>query len=204
MENPYARKKQPELVRRALLDRAAELAVEQGLAAVTVQAVADAAGVTKGGFMHHFPSKQALIDAVFRELLDTLDRDLDARIEADPEPDGAFTRAYLGSVLDMAPGASGGPWAALYVSMLTDPDLRALWAGWFEARIERHRATDDDVRLAAVRAAADGIWLADLTGTALDKRADLHALLLDMTRPHSRAQAGSGRRPVPGTRPARP
>lgn len=189
MGNPYARKKQPELVRRALLDRAAELAVEQGLSAVTVQAVADAAGVTKGGFMHHFPSKQALIDAVFRELLETLDRDLDARIEADPdasaEPWGIFTRAYLGSVLDMAPGASGGPWAALYVSMLTDPDLRALWAGWFEARIERHRATDDDVRLAAVRAAADGIWLADLTGIALDKRADLHALLLDMTRRHS-------------------
>ncbi|WP_306026838.1 TetR/AcrR family transcriptional regulator [Stappia sp. MMSF_3263] len=185
MENAHTRKKQPELVRRALLDRAAELAVEQGLAAVTVQAVADAAGVTKGGFMHHFPSKQALIDAVFRELLDTLDQDLDARIEADPEATGAFTRAYLGSVLDMIPGASGGPWAALYVSMLADPDLRALWAGWYEARLERHQATDDTVQLAAVRAAADGIWLADLTGIALHGRAGLHALLLDMTLPHS-------------------
>jgi AcrR family transcriptional regulator len=192
MENPYARKKQPEAVRRALLDRAAELAVAQGLAAVTVQAVADAAGVTKGGFMHHFPSKQALIDAVFQELLDALDRDLDARVAADPDarPEtpskawGVFTRAYLDAVLDMAPGTGGGPWAALYVSMLADPDLRALWAGWYEARLERHRATDDDVRLAAVRTAADGIWLADLTGITIKGRADLHALLRDMTRRH--------------------
>jgi AcrR family transcriptional regulator len=182
MENRHMRKKEPERVRRALLDHAARLAVEQGLAAVTVQAVADAAGVTKGGFMHHFPSKQALVDAVFAELLDTLDRDLDARIAADPEPRGAFTRAYLFSVFDMPPSQSGGPWAALYVSMLADADLRALWARWYAARLDRHRATDDDVRLAAVRAAADGVWLADLTGARLAERERLRNLLLDMTR----------------------
>jgi DNA-binding transcriptional regulator YbjK len=60
MANPYHRQKQPEAVRRALLEQAARLAVEQGVAAVTVQAIADAAGVTKGGLTHHFPSKQAL------------------------------------------------------------------------------------------------------------------------------------------------
>ncbi|RYG89090.1 MAG: TetR/AcrR family transcriptional regulator, partial [Alphaproteobacteria bacterium] len=74
-KNAHKRKKQPELVRRALIDHAARLAVEQGLAAVTVQAVSDAAGVTKGGFMHHFPSKQALVDAVFTELIEIIDRD---------------------------------------------------------------------------------------------------------------------------------
>jgi AcrR family transcriptional regulator len=81
MGNAYTRSKQPELVRRALLDHAAKLAVEQGLAAVTVQAVSDAAGVTKGGFTHHFPSKQALIDTVFHELLEKLGHDLDRRME---------------------------------------------------------------------------------------------------------------------------
>ncbi len=48
MATAYNRKKQPELVRRTLLDCAAKLALEQGLAAVTVQAVSHAAGVTKG------------------------------------------------------------------------------------------------------------------------------------------------------------
>lgn len=182
MKNAHKRKKQPELVRRTLLDCAARLAVDHGLASVTVQAVADAAGVTKGGLVHHFPHKQALIDAVFQELLDTIDRDLDERIAADTEPYGAFTRAYVDSVFEMALGTNGGPWASLSISMLTDADLRALWAGWFQARVSRHHDTDSDVRLAIARLAADGIWLADLSGIALAERAELRRQLLAATR----------------------
>lgn len=88
VENPHKRKKQPELVRRALLDEAAKLAIKEGLGSVTVQAVANAAGVTKGGFIHHFPSKQALIDTLFQELLDSIDADLDKFMADDPEPTG--------------------------------------------------------------------------------------------------------------------
>lgn len=179
-ETGYRRKKQPELIHRALLDHAAKLAVEQGLAAVTVQAVAEAAGVTKGGLLHHFPSKQALISAVFADLLDALDGQLDARIAADPEPEGAFTRAYLDSVFDTGPDAA--LWAALSISLLTDPHLRCLWSDWVSARQERHRATDGSRALAAVRLAADGIWLADLTGVALDERAEMRDFLIRQTR----------------------
>ena len=184
MENAHKRKKQPELVRRALLDQAAKLAVEEGLAAVTVQAVANAAGVTKGGFMHHFPHKQALIDAVFQELMDTIDQELDKRIAADPEPYGSFTRAYVEAVFTMALGANGGPWAPLSISMLTDAGLRALWGKWFQGRLERHHTTDADTRLAIVRLAADGVWLADLGGIVLPDSEQLHVQLLEATRPH--------------------
>lgn len=187
MDNAYQRKKQPEAVRRALLDQAARLAVEEGLAAVTVQAVSDAAGVTKGGFIHHFPSKQALIDAVFEELLDTLSDDLDRRLAADPQPYGSFTRAYVESVFELGLGATGGPWAPLSISMLTDPRLRALWAEWFEARLSRHQATDGDLRLSIVRLAADGIWLADLAKMTLPDPAQLRLQLLQATQPLSSA-----------------
>ncbi|MET3579066.1 AcrR family transcriptional regulator [Mesorhizobium robiniae] len=182
VENAHKRKKQPEIVRRALLDHAARLAAAQGLAAVTVQAVADAAGVTKGGFIHHFPSKQALIDAVFQELLDAIDRELDERIAADPEPYGSFTRAYVEAVFRVGVEGGGGPWAPLSILMLTDADLRALWVDWFQARFERHRATDSDMRHAVARLAADGIWLADLATMALPDRQQLRAELLEMTR----------------------
>lgn len=181
-ETGYRRKKQPELVQRALLDHAAKLAVEQGLSGVTVQAVADAAGVTKGGLLHHFPSKQALIAAVFADLLEALDRQLDARIAADPTAHGAFTRAYLDSVFDIEPEANGAVWAAIAISLLTDPHLRALWSDWVKARLERHRATDGTLALAAVRLAADGIWLADLTGVTVEERTDMRDYLLGQTR----------------------
>ena len=181
-ESGYRRKKQPEIVHRALLDHAAKLAVEHGLAAVTVQAVAEAAGVTKGGLLHHFPSKQALINAVFADLLEALDRQLDARIAADPEPNGAFTRAYLDSVFAIEPEDNAAVWAALAISMLTAPPLRQLWADWVAGRQARHRETDGSLTLAAIRLAADGIWLADLTGVTVEERAAMREVLLRQTR----------------------
>ena len=45
-ESRYTRAKQPEQVRRALLDCAAAIAMDHGVAGVTVQAVAVAAGVS--------------------------------------------------------------------------------------------------------------------------------------------------------------
>ncbi|MEP0456590.1 MAG: helix-turn-helix domain-containing protein, partial [Roseibium sp.] len=68
MPEAHKRVKDPQAVRRRLMDEAKKLAIESGISAITVQAVASAAGVTKGGFLHHFPSKQALIDAIFEEV----------------------------------------------------------------------------------------------------------------------------------------
>lgn len=178
MENAYKRKKQPEQVRRALLDEAMRIAVGQGLGALTVQAVAQAAGVTKGGFLHHFPSKQDLIDTMFAELLGVIDAEIDARIAADPEPCGAFTRAYVDLVFETGVGADQNQWAAFSMAMLTDSSLRPLWRDWFCARLERHHATDSGPELQIARLAADGVWVADLAGVEVPERARLKARLM--------------------------
>lgn len=41
---------------------------EQGLSAVTVDAVAEQAGITKGGLLYHFPSRTALLSGVYEQL----------------------------------------------------------------------------------------------------------------------------------------
>nr|WP_244413638.1 helix-turn-helix domain-containing protein [Methylorubrum extorquens] len=51
-----------------------------------MQAVSDAAGVTKGGLFHHFPSKQALIAEIFATLTERLDAEIDAAMVRDPSP----------------------------------------------------------------------------------------------------------------------
>ncbi|OAE39513.1 TetR family transcriptional regulator [Agrobacterium tumefaciens] len=185
MANAHERKKQPELVRRNLLDCAARLAAEQGVAALSVQAVADAAGVTKGGLFHHFPSKQALLEAVMADLLAALDLEIDELISQDCEAFGRFTRAYVNAVFSDRGRDSGRQWAAISVSMVGEPSLRRMWNSWIEGRLARHKETDDGVVLELVRLAADGIWFADLLaddGRAGGDRAALKARMIAQTK----------------------
>lgn len=185
MTNAHERKKQPEIVRRNLLDCAAKLAADQGVAALSVQAVADAAGVTKGGLFHHFPSKQALLEAVMADLLTALDSEIDALISQDCEAYGRFTRAYVNAVFADRDRDSGRQWAAISVSMVGEPSLRRMWTGWFEGRLARHKDTDDGVVLEFVRLAADGIWFADLLaddGRAGGDRSVLKARMIAQTK----------------------
>jgi AcrR family transcriptional regulator len=181
----YERKKQPELVRRALLDSAARLAAEQGLAAVTIQAVADAAGVTKGGLFHHFQSKQALVEAMFTDLLLRLDMEIDSRIARDAMAFGCFTRAYVDVLFSDGDWSLASPWSALSISMTVEPGLRALWTGWTHKRLERHRATDNAPMLDIVRLATDGAWISYAGQTEVMPQAtrNIHAQLVALTRP---------------------
>lgn len=181
MSNAYHRKKQPEVVRRTLLDCAASLAAEQGLGAVTVQAVADAAGVTKGGFFHHFPSKQTLVEAVLHDLLDQFDAEIDAVMAKDPVAHGRFTRAYVEVGLKALSDGRAGDYAALYIALLSEPELGRICA----ERFAKYHAIDDDPMLEVVRLAADGAWLAVLDRPANMPPLDLAALrdrLIAMTR----------------------
>src|SRR3954471_270821 len=58
------RTRDPEATRQALLDAATELFGTAGFDATSVQSIADRAQVTKGGFYHHFASKQALLHEI--------------------------------------------------------------------------------------------------------------------------------------------
>jgi AcrR family transcriptional regulator len=163
-QSGYERRKDPQKVRAALIDATVAMIAEQGLARVTVDAVAKAAGVTKGGLFHHFPSKQALIDGVLDMMMDDADAKLDRLMAADPDPQGRFTRALLTGLLSEDIEDEGAPSRTLCLSMLADPSLQQRWAGWVAGRVERHAATDDNPRCAIVRLATDGLWLLSVFG----------------------------------------
>jgi AcrR family transcriptional regulator len=185
MSDAYSRKKQPEAVRRALLDEAAKLAALEGLSAVTIDAVAKAAGVTKGGLFHHFPSKRALIEGAFGDLLASLDDEIAAVMAGDPEPRGRFTRAYLEALFAELERGATSPWAALCAGLMGDAAIRRSWSEWFSERLLRHRDTDDAPELGVVRLAADGAWYATVLGVEGGFGGDLAALrerLIAMTR----------------------
>jgi AcrR family transcriptional regulator len=66
-----------------ILDRAAALFARHGFEHTSLQAVADAVGLSKAGLLHHFPSKDALYAAVL-QFGDTLGRRVLDQVEAMP------------------------------------------------------------------------------------------------------------------------
>ena len=182
-QNAYKRKKQPEVVRRALLDQAARITLEQGLSKVTFQAVADAAGVTKGGVMHHFATKNALVLEVFNDAMAKFEAEVVAAMAADPVPYGAFTRAYIEATISL--GEKGQQefdnQATLYVLMLGDSELRELWAQRANDQLKKYEATDNTETLCLARLAADGIWLSDFSGIDIADKTSLRKRLIKMT-----------------------
>lgn len=177
MAEAHRRKKDPEKVRAQLIDSARRLALENGLGAVGLEAVAADAGVTKGGLLHHFPSKQALVDGVFQHLLGEFEADLNASMANDPEVFGRFTRAYVRAVFD--PGGQA-QWSPLWIATLTDPQLRRTWGEWFNARLARHAETGPVFETA--RFAADGVWLGSMFGVSPESPSALERQLIAMTR----------------------
>ncbi|MGN4023516.1 TetR/AcrR family transcriptional regulator, partial [Burkholderia gladioli] len=149
-----------------LLQAAAEIATELGVQAVTLDAVAERAGVSKGGLQYHFRSKQALFDALFGQTLERFEQTMQAHLAGDPHPPGANARAYLHAAMnETSPAASTNLLRVLVSSMMTDPEARERWA-----QPMREIARPDPLpleqaaRLMICRLAADGLWISELLG----------------------------------------
>jgi AcrR family transcriptional regulator len=147
--------------RRRLLDAATAVVRREGARALTLEAVAAEAGVSKGGLLYHFKTKRELLDA----MLDGWLEEFGAEIEA--KSDGGFAAGYV-RASDMSGWAAAeratefGLLAAMVDEPATLERVRERYAEW-QARIA---TSDDPARATLARMAADGLWLADLLGLA--------------------------------------
>ena len=157
--------------KRRILDAAEQIVLRDGVGHLTLEAAATEAGLSKGGVLYHYPSRDALIAAMVTRIIQEFEDDIAAYL---PEPGsseadlpGAFTRAYVRATL--APAAPGQErlGAALLAAAAAEPELlvplQEAAEGWQE------RLVDDgiDPALATViRLACDGLWLCDLFGLA--------------------------------------
>ncbi|MDO8149017.1 MULTISPECIES: TetR/AcrR family transcriptional regulator [unclassified Isoptericola] len=105
----------PPAARAKVLEAFTDLLVTSGERSATLDAVADHAGVSKGGLLYHFGSKDALVDGLVEQLTDLIAADA-AAMRADREGPvhyllrtssdvgHEFDRAYL-AVAELARGA---------------------------------------------------------------------------------------------------
>lgn len=159
--------------RERILDALESLLLAHGLAQVTLEAVAAEAGVSKGGLLYHFPSKEALLAGMVRRLGERSDRHL-----ADAVARGrTVSEIYL-----QYPPLESADEMALFRSMLAAmrsadgqhddvqqaiADVMRSWDDGLLAEI------DDPVQAEIVRLVGDGIYLAALLGLP-DTDPDLH------------------------------
>ncbi|MGL5968219.1 MAG: TetR/AcrR family transcriptional regulator [Kluyvera sp.] len=162
MSIAHKREKDPEGVRKAILDKAAQLSITNGVQAVTIQAVADAASVTKGGLMHHFPTKNALFDALFTELADYWEAELERHISTHIGEFGVFTRAYVEVTIPHPANAYENAYSYLALAATGSVETRYYLSERIQNLLEKHKETDDFIELAIIRYAAEGFRLSVL------------------------------------------
>ena len=68
--------------RERLLTAAVSALQRQGVGALTLDAVAREAGVSKGGLLHHFPSKDALSEALASKQVQNVEESLEPSVTA--------------------------------------------------------------------------------------------------------------------------
>ena len=156
-------KKQPELIRKRIIEQAIILASEKGTSSISIQHVANGVGVTKGGVFHHFANKQILIEEMITEIIHHLDREVERLITHDDMEYGKFTRAYIKTTFMSEIDGLISPWSALAMTMITETTFNAKYGQWLKDKVAHYKSTDDHIALEFVRLAADGLWLQHIT-----------------------------------------
>lgn len=176
-------------VRDRLLDAAEKVVARDGVGRLTLDAVAHEAGVSKGGLLYHFPAKSALITAIVERLANRCESRQAEAVSADPQPVGAFTRAYLTVRTHPPDPQRESIHTAVLAAIGTDPEyldpLRKRIAEWQE-RLESDGI--DRVLASIVRLAVDGLAVGRLLRVPVPEgelRERVIEKLLSMTRPQS-------------------
>lgn len=150
-----------------ILEAAGRVVLARGVVGLTLEAVAEEAGLSKGGLLYHYGSKDALLTAMVARLIEVTEARIDSHRERDGGA-GSWTRGYLQACLtDGMPATdpTGRLAVALLAAGASDPalidDVRDRQTVW------RERLSDDGidpVMAAIVRLAADGLWMNEIFG----------------------------------------
>lgn len=83
-----------------ILDAAERIVQARGVTALTLEAAAREAGVSKGGLLYHFASKEALLAGLLGRLADRVAAEFEAVLDAQPPHPARTTRAILAWTFD--------------------------------------------------------------------------------------------------------
>jgi Transcriptional regulator len=141
--------------REKILDAAAELVGEIGSGRLTLDAVAERAGLSKGGLLYNFPSKEALLQAMIQRLVDGVSIEKEALRRQLPPKRNLEARLCTAALLKMC---GSGKMKEIATGMLAasseNPRLLEPVRDVVRETLEKLRTTSDDLDASIVA------WLA--------------------------------------------
>jgi AcrR family transcriptional regulator len=172
--------------REALLDAAECVLFEHGTQALTLAAVAERAGVSKGGLLYHFPGKEALIKGLVARVIEEFDTLVASYDDGTP---GSYGRAYVEATFVIMTGAEAARTRRRWTVITAAASDPALIAPLREAMARWHRPDaeeTDPVSGMVVRLAAEGLWEVAVHDPGLydaEQYAALRRRMLDLLKP---------------------
>ncbi|MBB6672948.1 TetR/AcrR family transcriptional regulator [Cohnella nanjingensis] len=171
--------------RSAILQVACRLVRERGASRLTLDAVAKEAGVSKGGLLYHFPTKEALIQAALDDFLNRFDSSTEEEAARNAKLDNRWAQAYLRQTFEISKEDLEMSFGILAAAS-SNPDLlepmRQRYIDWQSRMTAECR---DPVEATVARLAADGLFYCELFGFApMDEklRSEVLSCLLTMVR----------------------
>lgn len=141
--------------RERVLDAYVSILRQEGESAATLDEVAHRAEISKGGLLHHFGSKDALLEGLLERLMRENQADIDRTMESHDDP----VTAYLTSCMWAEDSYSETYLAVMKLAGSSDErvkgTLEAVLQGWQDALTQR---MDDPVMARLVQLLGDGLY----------------------------------------------
>lgn len=169
--------------RQKILRAAAQIINTKGVLALTIEAVAKEAKISKGGLFYHFASKEDLMKGMNDYIMQTFFEDLERIANHDPIHKGKWTRAYTNLTFNLLDNEFDMNLAFLS-AIATNPDLVKSMARDLKV-LQNHIENDqiNPILSTVIRLAVDGMYFNQLYGLNLseDIRSQVFNYLLSLT-----------------------
>ena len=138
--------------RETILGAAASIAREQGVLGLSVDRICELAGVSKGGFFYHFPTKDALVEAVITSELDRFE----ASIEAHVEQGCSYAEGFVESMLAFV-ATNGEMMGSVNAALASGAAIRTIVVRRHDAWLKRLKKELPGHKYVLLALAADGL-----------------------------------------------
>lgn len=169
-----------EKTKQKLLDAGREIALQEGAYQLTLDFVAERAGVSKGGVLYHFGSKRQLLEGLVREFLDDFDAAVEAQLQ---QGAGTWLLAYIRASFPEKRAQQLRETNALFALLALEPELLSIAQERFLSWQEKAQSDGlDAVTAGLIRSAIDGLWYNEMFGLTMpaEQRIELLSRLEEM------------------------